>query len=429
VPQFYSETGANQRKAGRSELTPTNERFAALSPVACRKSTSRFGQISGLRVAAPLLVMLAASSCKKPETVAPPPPIVEVMEITTSEVPLTATLIGQLDSPQNVEVRARVEAFVDEMLFTEGVEVKAGDVLFELDRKPFIEQLDAAKGALGEANAALNKYETDVRRLAPLYAKQAIPKQDLDNAVASVDVGKAAVITAEARVKAAELDLSYCTVKAPTTGLIGAKQVSIGELVGKGEPTLLATISTLDPIWFYCNVSEVDYFKAEAKSREAGKEIAKLPLNLVLSDGMENPDQGRFVFIDRAVDVKTGTLRIRAEFPNKKKLLRPGMFARVRVDLGTRKDTIVIPERALVELQGKTFVWIVSQEGKANQRAVKVGEQTGSDFVILEGLKPGERIILEGLQKARENAPVNPMTAAQIAAMQSASAGEKTSKE
>jgi RND family efflux transporter MFP subunit len=355
------------------------------------------------------------SSCKKPEVAAPPPPVVEVMEIKPSDAPLSAILIGQLDSPQNVEVRARVEAFVDDMNFIEGEEVKAGDVLFKLDRKPLLEKLDAATGALGEAKAALNKYRTDVARLVPLYEKRAIPKQDLDNALASVDVGEAGVVTAEARVKSAEIDLGYCEVKAPITGLIGAKQVSIGELVGKGEPTLMATMSTLDPIWFYCNVSEVEYIRAQAKSREVGQEVYKLPLTLTLGDGKTRPDKGKFVFIDRAVDAKTGTLRVRAEFPNKDKLLRPGMFARVNVDLGVRKDSILIPERALVELQGKTFVWVVGQDHKATQRAVVVGEQVESNFVISEGLQVGENIIVEGLQKAREGAPVNPKTAAQMA--------------
>jgi membrane fusion protein (multidrug efflux system) len=277
---------------------------------------------------------------------------------------------------------------------------------------------------LAEANAALGKYEADVARLEPLFNKRAIPKQDLDNAIASVEVGKAGVTTAQARVESAQIDLGYCDVKAPITGLIGATQVAIGELVGKGEPTLLATISTLDPIWFYCNVSEVDYIKAEEKSREIGRDIASLPLTLILAGGVEHPDQGRFVFIDRAVDVKTGTLRIRAEFPNKKKLLRPGMFARVRIDLGTRKDSLQVPERAVVELQGKTFLWVITPENTASQRPVKVGELVNSKVSILEGLKPGERVVVEGLQKAREGAPVTPMTAAQMAAMQSAPAAE-----
>lgn len=369
-----------------------------------------------------LLAAALLGSCEKPETPVPPPPFVEVMEITTSEVPLTATLIGQLDSPQNVEVRARVEGIVDQMRFTEGTEVKAGDILFELDKKPFIERLAAANGALAEANAALNKYQKDVARLTPLAERRAIPQQDLDNALASVEVGMAGVESAQASVESAQLDLGYCEVKAPITGLIGAKQVSIGELVGRGEPTLLATISTLDPIWFYCNVSEVEYIKAEKRSRLIGKDVASLPVHLILADGKEHADQGRFVFIDRAVDVRTGTLRIRAEFPNKEKLLRPGMFARVRVDLGTRKDCIEVPERAVVQLQGKTFLWVVGPDGKASQRMVAVGEQNGPKLLITDGVKPGERIILEGVQKAREGAPVTAFTAAQMAAKKAAAA-------
>ncbi len=358
-------------------------------------------------MAAALCLGLAA--CKKPEVAVPPPPVVEVMEITTSEVQHSNTLIGQLDSPQNVEVRARVEGFVDKAPFTEGLEVKQGDVLFELDQKPFLEKLAAANGALSEAKAALNKYQKDVDRLTPLAQRRAIPQQDLDNALASVDVGEAGVLTAQARVESTQLDLGYCTVKAPITGLIGASQVSIGELVGKGEPTLLATISTLDPIWFYCNVSETEYIKAEMKSREFGREVASWPVTLILSGGVEHPDKGRFVFIDRAVDVKTGTLRVRAEFPNTKKQLRPGMFARARVDLGTHKDSIQVPQRAVVELQGKNFLWVVTPQNTASQRPIKVGELVGSNVVVTEGVSRGERIVVEGLQKAREGAPVTVM--------------------
>ncbi|MEI6177572.1 MAG: efflux RND transporter periplasmic adaptor subunit [Verrucomicrobiota bacterium] len=377
-----------------------------------------------LRIVAPLLALLTASSCKKPEVVTPPPPIVEVMEITPSEVPLSATIIGQLDSPQNVEVRARVEAFVKETPFMEGKEIEKDQVIFVLDQGPYEERLKAAEGMLAESKASLGKYLADVARLQPLFEKNAIPKQDLDNAKASVQVGEAGVQSAIARVDSTKLDLSYCTVRAPITGMIGAKQVSVGDLVGKGQATLLATISSREKIWFYCNVSEVDFLRAEARSRERGTVMDTLPLTLILSNGIEHPEIGHIVFIDRAVDVKTGTLRMRAEFPNPQKNLRPGMFARVRVDLGTRKDCTEVPERAIVELQGKTFLWVVNKDGKANQRPVKVGEQNGSNFIILEGIKPGERVIVEGLQKAREGAPVTAMTAAQMAAMQSTPAAE-----
>src|SRR5262249_1094059 len=155
-----------------------------------------------------------------------------------------------------------------------------------------------------------NKYEKDVARLTPLAEKRAVPQQDLDNALASVDVGKASVLTAKARVEAATLDVGYCDVRAPVTGLIGAKQVSLGEFVGKGLTTLLAATSTLDPIWFYCNVSEVDYLHAQAETQRTGKKVADLAVSLVLADGSVVPETGKFVFIDRAVDIKTGTLRV-----------------------------------------------------------------------------------------------------------------------
>ncbi len=179
---------------------------------------------------------------------------------------------------------------------------------------------------------------------------------------------------------------------------------------------MLATISTLDPIWFYCNVSEVDYLKAEGETERTGKRVEDLPVSLMLANGSTLPERGKFVFIDRAVDPKTGTLRVRAEFPNARKLLRPGMFGRIQVDLGLRPNSILVPERAVTELQGKNFVWVIGPDNKATQRPVKVGGQVGENIVVLDGLKPGERIVVEGLQKVREGAVVKPMTAEEAAA-------------
>jgi RND family efflux transporter MFP subunit len=368
------------------------------------------------RILAALLALgIGVSGCKKEAPPPPPPPVVQVMDVAATNAPMHTEIIGQLDSPQNVEVRARVEAFVEKVLFTEGTEIKEGDPLFLLDKKPFEERLAGARGMLAEAKAQLNKYEKDVARLKPLAEKRAIPQQDLDNAEASVEVGKAAVLSAQARVQSVMLDLGYCDMRAPIAGLIGAKQVSIGELVGKGQPTLLATISTLDPIWIYCAVSEVQYLKAQSEVRRLNKQVAECPITLVLTDGSVHPAKGRFVFIDRAVDVKTGTLRVRAEFANAEKLLRPGMFGRIKVDLGVRPDSILVPERAVAELQGKNFVWVIGADNKASQRGVKVGETIGENVLITEGLKAGERIVVEGLQKVREGAPVQAKTAAQMA--------------
>lgn len=359
--------------------------------------------------------VLGLCGCAKEAPPAAPPAVVEVMKITTTNAPASAEFIGQLDSPQNVDIRARVEAFVDQMLFTEGTEVKKGDPLFKLDDKPIRERLAAAKGSLEEAKAALGKNDKDVARLTPLAAKHAVPQQDLDNALAAQDVGRAAVLTAQARVDAAVIDLGYCDIRAPVTGLIGAKQVSIGDLVGKGQPTLLATISTLDPIWFYCNVSEVDYLKAESVTARTGKQLEDFPISLILADGSTLPEQGKFVFIDRAVDPKTGTLRMRAAFPNARKQLRPGMFSRIRVDLGSRTNSILVPQRALTELQGKNFVWVIGPDNKASQRSVQLGNQLGENVLVSEGLKPDDRIVVEGLQKVRDGGLVKPMTAAEIA--------------
>jgi membrane fusion protein (multidrug efflux system) len=371
--------------------------------------------MTACRTSLAVAVALSVSSCRQKEVAATaPPPVVQVMTLAAEDAPATAEFIGQLDSPQNVEVRARVEAFVDKVLFTEGTEVKEGDRLFQLDDSPYMERLAAAEGMLAEAKASLNKYEKDVTRLTPLAEKRAVPQQDLDNAIASVAVGEAGVLSAKARVEAAMLDVSYCDVRAPISGLIGAKQVSIGELVGKGEPTLLATMSTLDPIWFYCSISEVDFLRAEAEVQRTGRRVADLSVTLILADGSAHPEKGKFVFIDRAVDPKTGTLRARVEFANPRKVLRPGMFGRISADLGARPNAILVPERAVAELQGKTFVWVIGGDNKASQRPIKTGRPVGERTAVLEGLKAGERIVVEGLQKVREGAPVQPMSAEQM---------------
>jgi len=367
-------------------------------------------------------------ACRKKEVAPPPPPPrVEVLEVQGTNLPLAHEIIGQLDSPENVEVRARVEAFVEKVLFIEGTNVNQGDPLFALDRKPFEEKLAQARGQLAQAKASLNKYEKDVERLKPLAEKKAIPRQDLDNAEASVEIGRAAVFSAEALVQSATLDLGYCDVTAPISGRIGAREVAVGSLVGKGEPTLLATISRLDPIWFYCGVSEVQYLRTEDAARERGAKVSELPLELILANGRPHPEKGRFVFIDRAVDTKTGTIRVRAEFPNGGGVLRPGMFARIRIDLGSRAGSVVIPERAVAEIQGRDFVWVIGPDNKASQRGVKRSPAVvaGGQVLVEDGLKAGERIVVEGLQKVRDGFPVQPMTAAERAAAEAAQAPRK----
>lgn len=415
-------------------MSPPNERSSVSLPASQPAESSRIAPagwhatwVSGLA----LVMVLGTLSCKQEKAaVAPPSPLVEVLEVVSTNLPLSHEVIGRLDSPENVEIRARVEAFVDKVLFTEGSIVKEGDPLFALDRKPFQQRLAAARGQLAQAKASLGKYEKDVERLKPLAEKKAIPRQDLENAVASVEVGRAAVLSAEAAEQSAMIDLGYCDLRSPITGRIGAKQVTVGDLVGKGQPTLLATISKTDPIWFHCGVSEVALLRAEAVLREKGKTLDDMPVTLILADGRQVPDKGRFVFVDRAVDSKTGTLRLRAEFANKGGTLRPGMFARIQIDLGTRPDSVVVPERALVELQGKDFVWVIGDGDQASQREVKrLSQGPGASGVLIEnGLKVGERIVVAGAQKVREGGVVQPRTAAQMAELAKAEAASGPDK-
>jgi membrane fusion protein (multidrug efflux system) len=175
------------------------------------------------------------------------------------------------------------------------------------------------------------------------------------------------------------------------------------------------TISTLDPIWFYCNVSEVEFLRAQNESNRTGKKIEELPVSLLLADGSTLPEKGKFVFIDRAVDAKTGTLRVRAQFPNARKQLRPGMFGRIEVDLGTTPNTVEVPQRAVTELQGKSFVWTVDDQNKVSQRPIEVGNEAGENLVVTKGLSAGERIVTDGLQKIRDGATVKPVTASEVA--------------
>lgn len=390
-------------------------------PTAPAPDSRARGRLLAWLAAAALTLPLVA--CRKAEAPKPPPPTVTVMDVAATNVSLTAEFIGQLDSPQNVEVRARVEAFVESLPFQEGTNVQQGTLLVQLDEKPFQERLAAALGILGEAQAALKKYEADVARLTPLAKAKAIPQQDLDNALASVDVGRANVKSAEAQVESARIDLGYCRITAPVSGMIGAKQVTVGSLVGKGEPTLIATISTLDPIWFYTSIGVTDYLAYERRIQETGGRVRDLPVTLITADGHEHQPKGRWVFLDRAVSTNTGTIRARAEFDNPGEILRPGMFARARMSVKQDQPSIVVPQRAVFELQGKSFVWVVTPESKTLQRPVTLGPEVGPDVIIADGLKAGERIILEGVHKvARNDTPVLAQTVAEAAAARAAGA-------
>jgi membrane fusion protein (multidrug efflux system) len=350
----------------------------------------------------------------KQAAVAPPPPAVVVAEVVQKTVPIYSEFVAQTDAKETVEIRARVQAFLEAQHFTEGTIVKKGQLLFTLDKREYEAKLQQAKAQLEGAQARLGKAETDERRLKPLAERRAVPQQDYDNAVANVDTARAGVSAAKADVAGAELDLGYTTIRSPITGLIGNRLVAPGNLVGKSEATLLDTVSSIDPIRVNATVSEAEYLRLFADFQRRGK--MHTPLELILADGSVFPHKGKVVIVDRAVDQKTGTLKFAAEFPNPDGQLRPGQFGRVRAVAEMATDALLIPKRAVQEIQGMKTVLVVGADNVVALRTIQPGETVGDLLVVRDGLKPGERVIVDGVQKARPGSKVNPSTAATAAA-------------
>ncbi|MCK6370307.1 MAG: efflux RND transporter periplasmic adaptor subunit [Gammaproteobacteria bacterium] len=375
--------------------------------------------IAALGVAA---LAVALSACDGGEQAAPPAPVVVVTEAVRKDVPIYGEFVAETDARETVEIRARVQAFLEAQHFAEGTIVEKNQLLFTLDRREYEAKLAQAKAELEVARARLGKAETDERRLKPLAERKAVPQQDYDDAVADLLSARASVAAARANVAAAELDLGYTTIRSPITGLIGKRLVAPGNLVGKGEPTLLDTVSSIDPIRVNATISEAEYLRFFAQREGNGSESG--PLDLILVDGSVFPHQGKLVIVDRAVDEKTGTLSFVAEFPNPDGLLRPGQFGRVRAVIETVRDAIVVPKRAVQELQGTQSVLVVGADDTVELRSIQPGETAGDLLIVRNGLQAGERVIVDGIQKARPGSRVSPTTAAAAGPAQ-AGAGEK----
>ena len=364
-----------------------------------------------------LAVSLAAcdrgkeSDKAKQAAAAPPPPAVMVAEVVQRTVPIYGEFVAQTDAKETVEIRARVQAFLDAQHFTEGTIVKKDQLLFTLDKREYEAKLLQAKSQLEGALARLGKAETDERRLKPLAERRAVPQQDYDNAAANLDTARAGVSAARADVVGAELDLSYCTIRSPIKGLIGKRLVAPGNLVGKGEATLLDTVSSIDPIRVNATISEAEYLRFFGKQQSGARTSAGAVLELILADGGVFPHKGKLVIVDRAVDMKTGTLTIVAEFPNSEGRLRPGQFGRVRAPVEVAENAILIPKRAVQEIQGMKSVLVVGADNMVALRTIRPGETVGPMLIVLDGVKPGERVIVEGIQKAKPGTKVNPSVA------------------
>jgi membrane fusion protein (multidrug efflux system) len=370
-------------------------------------------------VTAPLVFL----GCKKAEPAKSAAPEVAVAQVEQRDVPIIHEWIGTLDGIVNAQIRPQVTGYLLRRTYQEGSFVKKGQLLFEIDPRTFQAALDQTKAQvanaeqqLAQAEANQVKAQLDVNRYVPLAKEEAITQQDLDNAVqanlaaqAQVRAAKAQIDGAKAQVAAAQLNLGFTKIVSLIDGIAGVSQAQIGDLVG--PTSLLTTVSTVDPIKVYFPVSErgyLDYVKENPDAAKRAAQEKQLALELVLADGSLYPHKGTFSFADRQVDVRTGTLRLEGQFPNPGNILRPGQFARVRAITATKKGALLVPQRAVTELQGSYQVAVVGNDNKVSIRPVKVGERAGTEWIVNEGLKPGERVVAEGVQRAKAGMTVNP---------------------
>jgi RND family efflux transporter MFP subunit len=368
--------------------------------------------LPGLLVAAASLFD-GCSQEKAPPAARPPEVVVTVVE--QRDVPIFGEWIGRLDGSANVDIRARVQGYVQEIAFNEGTVVKEGDLLVRIDSRPYEAALAQANAELAQAIASQQKAEQDEQRLTELFNKKIASNQDYKNSVQVNLAAKATVDAARAALDQAKLNLDFATITSPITGIVGRTDFSVGNFVAAGSTGAEITkISTVDPIELRFGISEKDYLAA---AEEISALLAK-PLDqrdedfdLIRADGKVHPYKGRLFASDRAVDPNTGTIRVTAIFSNPGNILRPGQYARARLKIEERTGALLVPQRAVVELQGKNFVWVVDNANKTSQRSITVGPQTGSDWLIETGLNPGERIIVDGLQKVSEGGLVQPSTA------------------
>ncbi|HEU5078125.1 MAG TPA: efflux RND transporter periplasmic adaptor subunit [Opitutaceae bacterium] len=350
------------------------------------------------RMLAPALLLslfAVLTGCKEDKKAPPPPPPAQVLVAppTQRDVPISTEWLGTLDGFVNAEIRAQVSGYLLRQAYTEGMPVKKGDLLFQIDDRTF-------KATYQQVKANFDKTQIDLDRITRLSQGNVVSQQEVDNA-------RAANLIAKAALETAELNLEFTKVVSPIDGVAGIALAQIGNLVGPSTG-VLTTVSTLDPIKVYFTISEQSYLEFRKDHPDPAQFEKELELKLILSNGTIYPHTGKFYAIDRQVDVRTGALRLAGTFPNPDLILRPGQFARVSAVVRTEKGALLVPQRAVIQLQGSFQIATVDNENKAHLRAIKVGERVGTEWIIKEGLKPDDRVVIEGIQKVREGATVDP---------------------
>jgi len=357
----------------------------------------------------PLLLALIVAACsngdasqKKPDPKAAPPAVpVTVLEAKPRQVPITFEAVGRTEGSREVQIRARVSGILEKQLYTEGDSVKAGQVLFQIERAPFEIELAQARGTLAQEISKQELARKETERLKGLADRRAISQKEADQAASAASQSDAAVQVARARVHQAELNLSYTTVTAPIGGVTGRAQQSIGSLVSpNNDSAILTTLTRTDPLWVRFSLSEPEY--ASVRNHDP----KDLGIALETADGKAYPGEARVNFAGSTVDAQTSTVQMRAEIANPQLTLLPGQFVRVRITAGTQ-EAIVVPQSAVMQNEGGRFVWLAA-DGKAVQRPIKAGSWLGSDWIVLEGLKPGDPVIVDNLVRLRPGAAVTP---------------------
>lgn len=355
-----------------------------------------------------LATVMWITGCKNnPEPAPPPPPQVQVVAIQNEEVTIEKDFVGQVYGYRDIPVRARTEGILMKIHFREGTFVKKDAPLYSVDTDPQQEQLNRSRSELAGARVRLEKANNDLQRIAPLAEINAVSQKDLDAAKAEKGAAEAMLEAAEAGVRLAEIRMDYATVRAPIDGIIGKTLAREGEFVGRApNAVILNTVSSIDSVRVEFFLTERDYLQFVNEQKERGGPEAPLPLKLLLADGKVFPEKGKIDFVNREVDAATGAILISAIFPNPERLMRPGQFARVRVAVRKLPEALLVPQRCVSEVQGNFSVMRVNDEGMAERVAVVLGPAHRDYFIVNEGLKAGDRVIYEGLQKAGKGGAV-----------------------
>jgi membrane fusion protein, multidrug efflux system len=353
-----------------------------------------------------VVLAICAGCSSKAEKPAPPPPGVTIAPVTQKDVPIHQEWVGTMVGNTDADIRPKVEGFLLTRLYAEGSFVNKGQPMFQLDKRQAQAAVEQATGNLERAKAALSQAEIDVRRYTPLVAQRAVSQAELDKAQSTQRAAAASVDADQAALDNAKLNLGWTTVTSPISGIAGVAKVGIGDLITPN--TVMTTVSAVDPIYVDFSVAEQDYLRFAREKKEQSPRSGPPNLELILGDGTVFPRRGRVLFANREVDSRTGTIQVRGEFPNPGNLLRPGQYGRIRAVTETFKSALVIPQRAVSELQGIYQVGVVGADNKVTIKSVKLGPQFGDMWVVESGLEPGENVIVDGLQRVRSGMTVAP---------------------